>query len=100
MSSQFPQIPFPQILPSSYSWLLPNYDYNLLDDLALKGEFPVLADLIIPSLIYAFLFGIARHILTALVFQVFYVLFIFFTLNYTYIYVDLYCTCSLLLDFL
>lgn len=59
------------ILPSSYAWFLlpPNADLKMIDNLAIKGQFPTLQDLY-PSIVFAILLGITRIVLTPLVFKV------------------------------
>ena len=57
-------------LPSAYEWLIPDsVDISSIDQLVKDGLFPSIADLY-PAVIYAFLFGLARTILHAMVFKV------------------------------
>ena len=57
------------IAPSSYYWFLPKLlSAAEYDKLAAQGQFPTV-DKLFPALIYCFLFGIARHVLTGIAFR-------------------------------
>lgn len=59
--------------PSTYEWLLPHppeYPIAEIDRLALAGKFPSIRELF-PAVIMTIVFGVARHVLTWLIFKPF-----------------------------
>jgi hypothetical protein len=57
------------IRPDKYGWLLPPHDINVVNGLIDEGKFNSVAGLL-PALGYCALFGVARVILTAVLFKV------------------------------
>ena len=67
------------INPSTYSYLMPLNDKltgEYIDELAAKGEFPIIEEILYPAFGVALFFGILRAILTRFAFRVRFILLI------------------------